>query len=719
MIAKSNKRDDGPSPEIPSRNSFVSSKVDDTHLARLAMVYVRQSTAAQVLEHRESAEMQYNLKHRAVALGWHRERVITIDDDQGQSGSSAEHRVGFQRLLAEVGLNHVGIILGIEMSRLARSNKDWHQLLELCAIFGTLLADQDGLYDPGDYNDRLLLGLKGTMSEAELHILRNRLQLGKINKAQRGELFGNVPRGFVKLPSGDVTLDSDEEVQSVIRLCFEKFRELGSGRGLLRWLLEHNIRLPVRLSKGPRRGELCWNRATHGAVYTLLHHPFYAGAYCYGRTKANVRRIATGTGTVRVTVPMEDWQVLKREHLPSYITWKQYLTNLRQLTSNTFRSKTPGAPREGNALFGGLVRCGRCNKSMSVAYNDRQNEGRYFCNSLGPTKRCQSIQAREVDQLVEQQLLLALEPASIELSMSAIGEIENEQRRLERHWQQRLERANHTAERAQRQYQMVEPENRLVARSLEASWEKALSELEKLQEEHARFNLNRRSEISDNDLSNIQSLASSIPALWHAKTTTNQQRKTVARQLIDSVTLNIHNNSDVVALQVDWNGGFESHHEFRRSVLSYSQMQDFDRLLVRLRELRKTGATAAAIAAKLNDEGFRTARGKSFQAITVQTLMSRRDFTADKDQLVDPQLPDDHRWSIPQLVKELQLPTTTLCHWCRRGWVHSSKTNSNRWVVWANADELSRLRRLASYRRPSNRGEYPPELTTPAELPQG
>lgn len=689
---------------------LLSSKVSDLHLNRWAIVYVRQSTAAQVVEHRESTEMQYNLKHRAEALGWPSERITIIDTDQGQSGASAVDRLGFQRLLAEVSLNHVGLVLGIEMSRLARSNKDWHHLLELCSIFRTLLADQDGVYDPSNHNDRLLLGLKGTMSEAELHVLRNRLHLGKQNKAKRGELFAHAPRGFIKSPAGQLMLDPDEQVQSTIALCFEKFEQLGSGRALLRWLRDNDIRLPVRPAKGPDRGNLLWKTADHGSVYELLHHPIYAGAYCYGRTQT----LPTADRQVRrKTVPMEEWQVLMKDRLPCYISWEQYTDNIRRLTGNAFRSTTQGAPRAGKALLGGVVKCGLCNRRMSVVYSDKHEEGRYVCNAPGPGVACQSIQARDIDEQVIRQLLRALEPAALELSMSVIDEIEREYQSVQHHWKQRMERAQYIVDRAARQYHAVEPENRLVARELERRWESALRDQQQLQEEFARLARGKTKELTEEDIENIKALSADIAKLWHLDSTTNEQRKIIIRHLIEEVTINVQGKSDLVAFQVRWSGGFESHHEFRRSVLSYDRMNDFDSLRTKLLQLRQKKLSANAIAQQLNREGFRTARGGHFKAITVQFLLNRNDVKRHRDQKTNSQLPESNRWSASDLVARLGIPKTTLCHWCRRGWVRGCKNDSNRWIIWADEKELRRLKKLAAYQRSELQTDYPSELTTP------
>lgn len=305
------------------------------HLGLLAIVYIRQSSPQQVLDHRESRERQYALVNYAMGLGWPKDRILVIDDDQGLSGASAQDRDGFNRLLAEVTMGHVGLVLGIEMSRLARSNQDWYRLLDMCTIFGTLLADEDGLYEPRDPNDRLLLGLKGTMSEYELITMRNRLEGGKLHKADRGELIGTVPCGYVKLPSGEVVLDPDEQVRSTIELVFDKFDELGSHGRLYRYLTRNKIRLGTREKRGPRRGELEWRPSTRSMLERMLHHPIYAGAYSYGRRRVDRKQSATGDSKVKMrSMPMSEWRVLLNDRMPAYITWERYLANQERLRQN-------------------------------------------------------------------------------------------------------------------------------------------------------------------------------------------------------------------------------------------------------------------------------------------------------------------------------------------------------------------------------------------------
>src|SRR3954447_23502508 len=339
--------------------SLSSSKIRTWHLQRKAIVYIRQSTPQQVLDHRESADRQYGLVHRAAALGWPQGGVEVVDEDQGRSGQTAEGRLGFQYLLAEVGLDHVGVVFGLEMSRLARSNKDWHQLLELCAIFRTLLADQDGLYDPTDYNDRLLLGLKGTMSEAELHILRSRMYQGLLNKARRGEVYNHPPAGYVKSPAGAFVLDPDEQVQGVIRLLFDQFERHGSINGLLRYLVAHNIRMPIRPLHGPNRGQLEWRRPNRVTLQYLLHHPIYAGYYRWGHRALDPRRKVAGRpGTGRTVRAPKECLVLLEGRCPAYITAERFWDNQERLQANGARVTSLGAVRQGPSLLGGLLVCG-------------------------------------------------------------------------------------------------------------------------------------------------------------------------------------------------------------------------------------------------------------------------------------------------------------------------------------------------------------------------
>src|SRR5438876_3631641 len=406
-------------------------KVQPWHRDRLAAVYVRQSTAQQVQDHQESTRLQYGLAERAAALGWAPSRVLVIDEDLGHSASGADSRPGFQRLVSEVGLDHVGIVLGIEMSRLARSGREWHQLLELCALSGTLLGDPDGIYDPADHNDRLLLGLKGTISEAELHLIRQRMWTGRLAKARRGELAVPLPAGLVRRPSGEVALDPDEQVQAVVRLVFGLFEQLGTVHAVLRFLVEHRVQIGMRERSGPGKGEVIWRAPHQQGLVNMLRNPAYAGIYAYGRSRTDRSRRLPGhehSGRVRA-LDAGQWLVRIEGALPAYISLGQYERNQARLAANRARAESLGAPREGPALLGGLVVCGICAHRMQVSYEtSRQGlTGRYCCqrrhHSYGEP-RCQQMAAGFLDDHVVAQVLSALAPAALELSATAARHVE-------------------------------------------------------------------------------------------------------------------------------------------------------------------------------------------------------------------------------------------------------------------------------------------------------
>jgi DNA invertase Pin-like site-specific DNA recombinase len=694
-------------------------KIQPHHRQRLAMVYVRQSSPHQVLEHRESTALQYNLRCRAVEWGWPAERVLVIDEDQGHTATTAEGRVGFQRLLAEVGLDHVGVVLGMEMSRLARSCKDWYHLLELCALFGTLLADQEGLYDPRNYNDRLLLGLKGTLSEAELHILRQRMEQGRLNKARRGELFNHPPLGYVRGPCGAMQIDPDEQVQAVVRLIFRKFDELGSINALLQYLVRHAIRLGIRPHSGPDRGALQWRRPNRATLNNLLHRPLCAGAYSWGLRPVDPRRKVPGRpSTGRTVAKATECAVLIKDRCPAYITWEQYQANLKRMEDNRNRWDRPGAVREGPALLKGLLVCGRCGHRLLVSYG-KSHRPRYSCqrNHIDygePT--CQSLAGRRLEEWIARQVLSVLEPASLELSLSASSDIQQERRELERHWRQRLERARYETDRASRQYHAVEPENRLVGRELEKRWEQSLIAERALQEAHDRFRREQPADLTEADREMIRSLSQDIPGLWSSPHTPAADRQSIVRHLIDRVVVTPQPGREVVDVAIHFAGGFIRHHELRRAVARYDQMHDYPQLLARVQELADPKQTAHQIAEQLNREGWRPPKRRdTFNPSMVQHLLWRGGLRGVRPRSMSNDRLGKDEWWFTDLARTLDVPLPTLYSWRRRGWVHGRQLSGpqGRWIMWADGDELDRLRRLRSSTRGWFNQPQAAELTTP------
>jgi hypothetical protein len=600
----------------------------------------------------------------------------------------------------------VGIVLGIEMSRLARSCKDWYQLLEVCGLFGTLIGDLDGVYDPTDYNDRLLLGLKGTMSEAELHVLKQRMHAGRRAKAARGELGMQVPIGYARLSSGDVIKDPDEQAQAVVGLVFEQFARCGTVNGVLQYLARHRIELPCRVHKGKDRGQLQWHAPTRVTLSNMLHNPIYAGAYVYGRRRVDPRRKQPGRpSTGRRVVAVGGWDVLLKDRLPAYISWAQFEANVHQIESNAAQLK--GTIRHGPSLLAGLVVCGRCGLRMATRYCNNGHDLRYSCITMAAEYAqppCQSLVGRVLDEWVGQQVLAALEPAALEVSLKAIEDVEAERAQLHRHWQQRLERARYEAERAQRQYDAIEPENRLVARNLERQWEAALQAEVQLRAEYARFEAQQPAMLGDGERQAIRRLAADIPALWHAPTTTAADRQAIIRQLVERVVISVRGESELVDVQLHWVGGHTTGATLIRPVARLEQLSYYPELIERVATLHAEQETVAAIASRLNAEGWRPPkRRETFSASMVQKLLVaqglRNPRRCDRD-MIDDCASDE--WTLAELSRHLSIPQSTLVNWLRRGWLRGRQvayTSHGIWLIQADETELSRLRALRSRSR--------------------
>jgi DNA invertase Pin-like site-specific DNA recombinase len=695
---------------VPRRDGIMPEKIHRQHRDRLAIVYIRQSTPQQVERHQESTRLQYALADRAHQFGWSRESIVVIDDDLGRTASTTEGRLGFQRMVAEVGLGNVGLVLGVEMSRLARSCRDWHQLLEICALSNTLIADVDGVYDPTNYNDRLLLGLKGTMSEAELHILKARMLEGRKAKARRGELGKAVPTGYLRRPSGEVVLDPDEQAHATIRLVFDLFERLRTIGRVLLYLVEHDISVPVRVRGGARKDELEWHRPCRASLQNLFSNPIYAGVYVYGIRARRQKGARPGTGRR----PAEDAEVFLPDRMPAYITLEQYQRNQAQLQSN--RAAWEGAPRAGRALLSGVICCGRCGMRMTSQYNNNGHNPRYICSSMMVNYGepfCQSLTAAPLDALMTRLVLQALEPAALEASLALAADLEAEREALDLHWQQRLERACYGVERARRQYNACEPENRLVARSLERAWEEALAEQGRLEADYERARRERLTAPSAAELHAIRELAQDLPALWKAPTTTQEERQTIVRLLLERVLVKVVDNTEQVSVICHWHGGNQTMHQLTRPVARLTSLSTYSGLVARAAGLRRDGHSSAEIAETLNREGWRPAKRRdTFNATMVNHLLIKAGAIKPKyrrHNLPLARLPDE--WTIRELAEQIGVPGPTLYNWVLQGRLSSRTVGGRAKLVHADAATIAELKAIRATPAPWRR--LPPPFTQP------
>ena len=688
--------------------TLISAKIRSSHQERLAIVYVRQSSTKQVEENIESTQMQYRLVDRAAAMGWSDDRIQVIDDDLGMSGRSVEYRVGFQRMIAEVSLGHVGIIFSIEMSRLARSCRDWHQLLEICSLFETLLADADGVYDPRNHNDRLLLGLKGTMSEAELHVLQGRLRAGQLNKARRGEYFTHAPIGYVRSES-TLVKDPDEQVRNFVDMLFSKFIELGSLSGLVRYLRDENLTMPLRDHRGVRKGKLQWKQPNTSTLLCMLHHPIYYGAYVYGRRKTDPRKVVKGSpNSGRVWASSDLWDVLIENKLPAYINKQQFEENQKKLWGNAAKYRL-GTAMRGTSMLAGRVVCGHCGRHMSVSYSGQSKE-RLTCemsrNQWGE-KQCQGFNARSLDGLVRSLLLQAVSPASIELSIQAFTKLDQDRNVVERHHKQSVERAEYESNLAYRRFEEVDPSNRLVTAELERRWEQSLRDKRTAEETLVRYRAQQQEKLTPSRLEQIESLSNDIPALWNASTTSGIDHQSIFRALVERIVIETAGRTEYVNVLIRWSGGFESRHRIQKRVQRFEWLESASEIRELIERRKREGKTHSEVSEELNREGYHSTNCGAYTTAIVSSLCKKfRDESRD-----DVPTQKSTQWSLRELSHELGLRKETLNTWRRRGWVHAT-LELTRWTFWANEEELIRLRKLVDHNRQGLQ-KTPTELTTP------
>jgi DNA invertase Pin-like site-specific DNA recombinase len=679
-----------------------SPKIRPDHLDRPAFVYVRQSTLFQIRENTASTARQYDLAQRAHDLGWSQTSITVIDQDQGRSGASAVDRDGFQFLIAQVGLGQAGAVLSLEASRLARSCSDWYRLLEICALTDTLVIDEEGVYDPSQYADRLLLGILGTMSEAELHWLRQRLLGGKLARAEQGALRMRPPAGLFFDSVGRLVLDPDEEVQHAVRLLFALFEQTGSALAVVRHFAQHRLLFPDRLWGKGRDGELLWKPLRHGRVLDVLHNPRYAGVYVYGRTQTRTRALPNEPPRVKGRtrrVAAADWPIVRHNAHPGYVTWEQFLRNQQRLADNCTipGGDRRGAVREGYALLQGLVLCGQCGRRMGVRYTGNGTIPTYVCNQVHNQqggRTCQFVRGDAIDAAVSGLFLEALQPAQLEVSLATLAQLEDQARQVERQWQLRLERARYEAELARRRFLAVEPENRLVARNLEKDWNEKLAVIEQLEREQAALPAWAAPRLSPEERQRILRLAEDLPVLWHAPTTSAAERKQLLRLLVKDVTLT--KEATTVAVAVRWQTEASTLVAIPRPPRSCDARRTPAAVVERIRVLVRDH-TDRQVADRLNAEGWKSGRGGSFTAAKVQWIRYVHQIRSGC-----PEGPatcargqrGDGRCSAQAAAQALNVDVSTIAAWCKSGQLDGIQaTPHGPWWVQLAPEDVTRLRK--------------------------
>ena len=660
--------------------------VTHQHTEKTACVYLRQSTPGQLRLNRESTERQYALKDRALELGWGPAMIRVLDGDLGISGTATTNREDFKELVTEVSMARVGAVLSLEASRLSRSCADWHRLLELCALTGTLIIDEDGIYDPMDFNDQLLLGLKGTMSQAELHFLRARLQGGKLNKARKGELRFPLPVGLCYDEEGHTILDPDEEVRGVLDLLFARFREARSAFGVVGSFARDNIMFPKRAYGGTWNGKLIWGRLEHGRALGLLRNPAYAGCYVFGRYGSEKRiepdgRIVTRT----VRLPMDSWQVLIRDHHEGYISWDDYLLNQKMLERNRTNGQEnvlSGPAREGHALLQGLLLCGKCGRRITVRY---QGNGGirpiYQCNwhhRQGlPGGTCLSIRCCLLDEPVCERVLDLFEPAQLQIALHAIDELEKREQAVQRQWQMRIERADYQAQLAQRRYEEVDPANRLVASTLERRWNDALEEVEHVRTEYADYCRREDVVVTSETRERILALAHDLPRVWNAPSTKSKDRKEMLRLVIKDITVEKLEGARQAVLHIRWQGGLCEDLTVDIPPPIHERLRYKEDVVERVRELARDREDAD-IASALNATGLLGAKATPFNVSMVKWIRHKHKIPA-------AELRRPEELTVKETAKKLSVSTGVVYYWVQRGIVSSRKTN-NESRCWLSID---------------------------------
>jgi len=659
-------------------------KITEQNRQKPAYVYVRQSTLSQVRHHQESTQRQYALRNRAQELGWPEEAIRMLDRDLGRSGAQMSGREDFKILVADVSMGQVGAVFALEASRLARSNLDWHRLLELCALTHTLVVDEDGVYDPGDFNDGLLLGLKGTMAQAELHFLRARLQGGKLNKARRGELHFPLPVGFCYDEQGRIVPDPNEEVRGAVALVFELFRQTGSAFGVCQSFVRQKLRFPKRAYGGAWNGQIIWGHLTHSRVVGILKNPSYAGVYVFGRYQYQKEIDAAGEVCTKIRqVAMPDWRVRLQSHHEGYITWDEFMQNQQQLAKNRTNGAATvlsGAAREGLALLQGLLLCGVCGHKLTVRYTG--NGGvypMYVCNARrrdgNGTRSCISIRCDLLDAPISEQVLNALRPEELGLALEALQHLEERDAAVMHQWRMRLQQMEYEVALAERRYQEVDPSNRLVARTLEQRWNQALSQLEELRKQSAEIERNDARAATPEQKARVMALAKDFPRLWKSTSTSAKDRKRMLRLLIRDITVERRSMARQVILHVRWQGGACTDVQVDLPLPIADRMRYSPAVREQVRTLAKQFKDEE-ISEHLNQSGLRSAAGKPFDASKVQWIRYRYGIAA-----VELKRPEE--LTVAQVAKRFGVSPGVVYYWIDKKVITARqiKPNTPYWIT--------------------------------------
>lgn len=666
-------------------------KITEHHHNRFAYVYLRQSTPGQVLHHQESTERQYALREKAQELGWSEASIRTLDRDLGKSGVQTAGREDFKNLVADVSMGQVGAVFALEASRLSRSDLDWHRLLELCALTKTLVIDEDGCYDPSDFNDGLLLGLKATMAQAELHFLRTRLLGGKLNKAKKGELRLPLAVGLRYDEEGRIIFDPDEEVRGAVALVFRVFRETGSAFAVVQRFTERGLRFPKRAYGGAWDGKLIWGRLTHSRVLGVLKNPSYAGMYVFGRFQYGVQISAKGEVRKQMrAVAMPDWRVRLSDHHAAYITEEEFFANLERLQKNRTNGEgtvLSGPAREGLALLQGLLLCGNCGRALTVRY--RGNGGihpAYLCNWLHhqalATKDCMSFRCDVLDSAIAEEVFKVLQPAELELALGALRELETRDQAMMRQWQMRLERAEYEAALAERRYEEVDPSNRLVASTLEHRWNEALLRVEDLKKQAAEFQQQKTRVMTPEQKEKVLALARDLPRLWHAPSTQAKDRKRMLRLLIKDITVEKSAVPKQLLVHIRWQGGACSERTVQLPLNMPDRVRYPNAIVVRVRELAQS-LPDDQIAAQLHRDGHTSAKGRPYTRKIIQWIRWRY-------RIPPAPLKNPNELTVQQVAKQFGVSIWVVYYWIEHGIITTARRPKDRmpyWITLKPADE--------------------------------